>query len=247
MRMTILGVVVCATCIGCEVTGATARQTTRTAPLRRNEMKQAVRQKLPQLNPQPTAPGIVPAINRTFHGNPPNERVYWIRHDRFGNDDGQYAALRSDPANWGTPGIVETTPLPIPDITIYNGWLYVAGDAPCVGTTAVIAQATGCTVLLQYYTEAGKIYHRVYFLGGDPDQFVWLYKRPHASGSAAGAMLTVGTYADAEEDAATHEFKNWKGKNTGEPPDIQFFAENEAYYSQIKAQVEQAQADNDVP
>jgi hypothetical protein len=244
MRMALFSVVVWLICVGCEATGASARQTTRAAPMRRNDMKQAVRQKLPHLNPPPTAPPIVPAINRTLHGN---DRVYWVRHSRFGNDDGQYAALRSDPVNWGPRQLFEPTPLPIPDITIFNGWLYVTGDAPCVGTTAVVAQATGCSVLLQYYTEAGKIYHRVYFLDGDPDQFVWLYKRPHASGSAAEAMLTVGTYADAEEDPATREFKNWKGKTTGQPPDIQFFAENEAYYSQIKAQVEQAQADNDVP
>jgi hypothetical protein len=141
-------------------------------------------------------------------------RVRQVSHRRTGRD-GKYATLVFVPEDYLDSRIV--TP-PIPDIAIFRGWLYVNGNSPCVGTTAVVAQAEGCKLLLYYYTQSGHKYSRTCYLEGSPESLVWVYPDPEDRGKVG--WLTPGTYTDADVDLSSTnngKFLRWKDSLDGLP------------------------------
>jgi hypothetical protein len=94
----------------------------------------------------------------------------------------------------------------VPDLVITHGWMYVVGDAPCVGTTAVTASAEGCTLLLYYFGPSGDRHCRVCFLEGAPGALVWVYRAGHA---AARGCLSPGTYCEAIT-SDSGQFERWR-------------------------------------
>jgi hypothetical protein len=152
-----------------------------------------------------------PPIYGRETATPRSDRVRQVKHNRNGRK-GKYATLVADEGDYHTSSL--TTP-PIPDIVIYRGWLYVNGTAPCVGTTAVIAQAEGCRLLLYYYTQSQHRYCRICYLEGNPESLVYIYTDPESAGKMG--WLTPGTYADAEVNTSTDKCMRWKDSVTEEP------------------------------
>jgi hypothetical protein len=139
--------------------------------------------------------------------------MLYVKHNRYEHAHGHYTALAEKAIDLKKGEHV----FPVPDIFISSGWLYVVGDAPYVGGTAVVAQAEGCRVLIYYYEEGSPVkkYWRVCYLEGDAGDVVWLH--PWEGDNTVGEAkiyLTVGTFADVEQDA-NGRFKSWKVQNTG--------------------------------
>jgi hypothetical protein len=90
---------------------------------------------------------------------------------------------------------------------IESGWLYATGDAPCVGTKSVVAQAEGCKLILYYYTPSGSAPRcRVCYLEGNPDHLVLLYRRDQQNPEPR--YLTVGTIGEMIVDGSGY-FVDW--------------------------------------
>jgi hypothetical protein len=168
----------------------------------------------------------------------PTPRVRLVKHARDGHDKGRYRTLAQKESNYqlsSKAGEAVTTstatsqvsPLkfypPVPDIMIYQGWLYVTGDAPHVGTRAVIAQAEGCRLLLYYHPTSGSDankYARICYLEGNPGQVLWLYPIVTPAPNRF-SFLTPGTFVDAEVNDDGN-FVKWRNRPSGDPePQVQ--------------------------
>ena len=165
----------------------------------------------------------------------PDEHHFRVRN-RWKDQVSYYRALVR---NAGAIEKVSEKPVPVPDIVINTGWLYVNGSKPCVGTNAVVAQAEGSAVSIQCYTVNSTRYHRVYYLEGDPDKLVWVFP---TSTSTLPAVLTVGTYVDAEV-STTNAFVKWKQAPPADQtkpqrpiPDV--LDENEPWYAILRNEIE---------
>src|SRR5688500_13709887 len=113
-----------------------------------------------------------------------NKRVFYVYHDRLPDHPGKgfYAAMISDSDDVNPtfqaqqpaiPPPPSSQPVPPSDLLIYQGWIYVNGDRPRVGTRAVIAEATGCAVLIYFYPGVNGLKQRICCLEGDPDAGLW--------------------------------------------------------------------------
>lgn len=126
----------------------------------------------------------------TFTVGEGHEKKYWVFRTAAG--PAGYSDVHFDP-----------TPLAI----IAADWLYVSGDAPCVGTLAVTAQAEGCRLLLYYFGPATNPLARcrVCFLEGDPNQLVWVSS---ITAPVEKRCLTAGTYGEVN-CTDTGKFQGW--------------------------------------
>jgi len=144
-----------------------------------------------------------------------------VSHEHHGKK-GHYFAVSKYPAQ-PPPRDAQAQKLrlldgPIPDLLITQGWIYCLEDAPCVGTNAVTAQATGTKVFLYYYAAVGQPGTPGY---EPPGCRVCL--PPQRSNESIVVWwkdgkfdLTEGNYVDAEVDDTGH-FVTWKTVNaTGE-------------------------------
>jgi len=150
-----------------------------------------------------------------------NKRVYWIYHDRLPSypKQGFYAALISDPDDvkqkqaWSARGgapVPTSQPTPPADLLIYQGWIYVTGDLPRVGTRAVIAQATGCAILVYFHPGVNGLKQRVCCLEGDPDAGLWAF----SGDGESSYYVPVGSFIELEANA-DGTFNHWTTDSAG--------------------------------
>jgi hypothetical protein len=95
-------------------------------------------------------------------------------------------------------------PSPPADLLIYQGWIYVTGDSPRVGTRAVIAQATGCSILIYFLPGVNGLRQRVCCLEGDPDAGLWAFEQ----GGDSSYYVPVGSFIELEANA-DGTFNHW--------------------------------------
>jgi len=201
-----------------------------------------------------TAPYPVKATRRHPKRSDGTEKLRVIigKHDRSGHAKGQFVALASRPVE--SLGAVDVTKdktkyQPQPDIMIYSGWLYVKGNSPLVGTRAVVAQAQGCELILQHWTDdqatPPKSYVRVYYLEGDPDHFVWAYPQGDQVQNEKVCVLSVGCYVDAETKP-DGTFKNWRNKNAGQEANVELINQNDNQYKDIVEEVDELREEDEV-
>jgi len=120
-----------------------------------------------------------------------------------GNADGlpvksKVRALTPRGAGGTAPAAAATEPaggddVVLPDLLVSNGWLYVTGDVPCIGTDTILVEAEGCRVLLQCETD----YQRVLFLEGSRTQILNVSRRPYHDGAPSDKQLLNGEFVDA--------------------------------------------------
>jgi hypothetical protein len=206
---------VCIGCFGCARDAADGRATARSKDELAIPAAHAARQRPPDNN----KPDSI-----TY--KPGRERVRTVKHHHFKPDgtkpNQRYRSLVPDAAHYLFPWedsrlLTKPRPpgTPIPDIIITNGWLYVSGDAPCVGTTAVVAQSTSTRLLLYYFPIDNQTNGcRICYLEGDEGNKVYVYARP----DGPEELLTLGHYVDAVIDA-NGAFVEWRYADAGGHPD----------------------------
>jgi hypothetical protein len=176
-------------------------------------------------------------------------RVIIGKHRRSGHAYGQFVALASQPfPSLGAVDVAKdkTKYQPQPDIMIYSGWLYVKGNSPVVGTRAVVAQAQGCELILQHWTDnQSKTYVRVYYLEGDPDHFIWAYPQGDQVQNEVVCVLSAGTYVDAETKP-DGTFKNWRNKTAGQEASVELIDQNDSQYKDIVEDVDELREEDEV-
>ncbi len=213
------------------------------------QIKEVVKQYVADHPPTTVPTGMPPPVKNIDH---PYwgllQRVSFVEHDR-GTPGSQYTAIVADEDD--ATYYDDPKDAPLPEIVIMQGWLYAVGPAPCVGTTAVVAQAEGTTIVLQCYEQVvggqKKFYHRVYYLEGDPDKLVWVVRRPVGPQTEWEVPLSVGTFVDAEVDAAVSgQFVQWKGSGTDPAPTIELFTSGDPIYALIRQAILESREEHNV-
>ncbi len=170
-------------------------------------------------------------------------RVYAVKSDWMEQHEAEvqvsarYTAIVDNPAH-----IEEHKLAPIPDLILNNGWLYVGGNKPVAGTSAVVAQAQGSTVALEIITNEAGTFHRVYYLEGDPDKYVWVSPVPANAGPPA--VLTIGSYVDAKvrdenNQPVFHWVQNANSVTHRPRPDIATTGQYEVWAARVKAAMDE--------
>jgi hypothetical protein len=158
----------------------------------------------------------------TIEHKPGHERARKVTYETENGKQRVYRSLTRDEDHykfpWDDPNFANQKKVrqpPLPHIVISNGWLYINGDAPCVGTTAVVAQSTSTRLLLYYVPNEGQATScRICYLEGGAKNEVHVWHRP---GGNENTLVPRYHYVEANLNA-DGSFHSWNHADANKNP-----------------------------